>query len=133
MLETGIKAPRFTLYDQTGNPVFPSDYLGQKSCYALIKELYAGLHPLGCAFDGLYREFQQRSAAVTGVSRDSSASRLRFAAKHGPCHSVCCPTPRVTPCKCTGCGREKTVLKVGMGVVRATFIMDEREYIKNHA
>lgn len=107
MLETGIKAPRFTLHDQTGNPVLSSHYLGQKSCYALIKGLYAGLHPLGCAFDGLYREFQHRSAAVTGVSRDSSASRLRFAAKHGPLPFVLLSHPALDAMQMYGVWQEK--------------------------
>ena len=84
MLETGTKAPAFTLPDQNGEMKSLSDYQGQKVIlYFYPKDMTSGCTKQACAFGDLYPQFQEKGAVVLGVSRDSVASHKRFEEKYG--------------------------------------------------
>ena len=84
MLEIGSQAPDFTLPDQNGEPISLSDFRGQTVVlYFYPKDSTPGCTRQARAFAAVYEELQQLGAVVLGVSRDSSASHLRFIQKNG--------------------------------------------------
>ena len=80
MLQTGMKAPDFTLSDQNGNAVSLSGFLGKKVVlYFYPKDNTPGCTRQACAFAGSYEAFKARDVVVIGVSKDSAASHAKFA------------------------------------------------------
>ena len=126
MLTEGIKAPEFTLQDKEGNAVSLSDFLGQKVVlYFYPKDNTPGCTRQACAFASAYDDFRKKNIAVIGVSKDSVASHQKFAEKHN-LPFVLLSDPDLVAIKAYDVWQEKKMCgKVGMGVVRTTFIIDE--------
>ncbi|MBR6708396.1 MAG: thioredoxin-dependent thiol peroxidase [Clostridia bacterium] len=131
MLEVGNKAPQFTLNDKNGNPVSLSDFLGKKVVlYFYPKDNTPGCTRQACAFAGAYAEFQARGIEVIGVSKDSAASHVKFAEKHG-LPFVLLSDPERQAIEAYGVWQEKKQCgQVSMGVVRTTFVIDEQGNIE---
>ena len=131
MLTVGTKAPNFTLYDKNGTAVSLSDFLGKKVIvYFYPKDNTPGCTRQACAFAASYNEFKHKNVEVIGISRDSSASHIKFSEKYAlpfillsdPDHSVI---------ESYGAWQEKKLYgKVSMGVVRTTYIIDENGVIE---
>lgn len=108
MLEIGSQAPDFTLPDQNGEPISLSDFRGQTVVlYFYPKDSTPGCTRQARAFAAVYEELQQLGAVVLGVSRDSSASHLRFIQKT-VCPSACSPTRNGPSWRPTASGRRKS-------------------------
>ncbi len=131
MLQTGMKAPDFTLQDQNGKSISLSDFLGKKVVlYFYPKDSTPGCTRQACAFSGLYHEFQAKGAEVIGISKDSVASHIKFAEKY-QLPFVLLSDPELTAIQAYGVWQEKKNYgKVSMGVVRTTFLIDETGCIK---
>ena len=131
MLETGMKAPDFSLPDKNGNTVSLSDFLGKKVVlYFYPKDNTPGCTRQACAFAAAYDGFRQRDVAVIGVSKDSVASHLKFAQKHD-LPFILLADPELQAIQAYGVWQEKKLYgKVSMGVVRTTFIIDEQGNIE---
>ena len=127
MLKIGDKAPNFTLSDKNGQAVSISDFLGKKIVlYFYPKDNTPGCTRQACAFAGLYREFENRGAEVIGISKDSVSSHIKFAEKYN-LPFVLLADPERVAIEAYGVWKEKKMCgKVGMGVVRTTFIIDEK-------
>ena len=127
MLKTGDKAPDFALQDKDGNTVRLSDYLGRKVVlYFYPKDNTPGCTRQACAFAAAYDQFKNKNVAVIGISKDSVASHLKFAEKHG-LPFVLLSDPARRAIEAYGVWQEKKNYgKVSMGVVRTTFIIDEK-------
>ena len=125
MLEAGIKAQNFTLPDKDGNPVSLSDFLGKKVVlYFYPKDNTPGCTRQACAFAAAYEAFRSRNAVVIGVSKDSTASHQRFAAKYD-LPFVLLSDPERQAIEAYGVWQEKKMCgKVSMGVVRSTYVID---------
>jgi peroxiredoxin Q/BCP len=126
MLEIGQKAPQFTLNDKDGNAVSLSDFLGKKVVlYFYPKDNTPGCTRQACAFAGLYKEFEKKGVEVIGISKDSVASHVKFAEKYG-LNFILLSDPELDAITKYGVWQEKKMCgKVGMGVVRTTFLIDE--------
>ena len=84
MLETGTKAPDFTLPDQNGGMHSLSDYLGKKVIlYFYPKDNTSGCTKQACGFADRYPQFKEKGAVILGVSKDSVASHKKFEEKYG--------------------------------------------------
>ena len=131
MLKIGEKAPDFTLTDKNGKTVSLSDFKGKKVVlYFYPKDNTPGCTRQACAFAGLYSEFERRGVQVIGISKDSVASHVKFAEKYG-LPFVLLSDPSREAIEAYGVWQEKKMCgKVGMGVVRTTFIIDENGIIE---
>ena len=131
MLETGMKAPDFTLADKDGKQISLSDFLGKKVVlYFYPKDNTPGCTRQACAFAGAYTEFQKRGVEVIGISKDSVASHQKFADKFS-LPFVLLSDPERKAIEAYGVWQEKKMCgKVSMGVVRTTFLIDENGMIE---
>ena len=131
MLTVGQKAPDFTLCDQFGNQVSLSDFLGKKVVvYFYPKDNTPGCTRQACAFAGAYEAFKQKDVVVIGISKDSTASHVKFAEKYS-LPFVLLADPELEAIKAYGVWQEKKLYgKVSFGVVRTTFIIDENGVIE---
>lgn len=127
MLTVGQKAPDFTLNDQNGNPVSLSDFLGKKVVvYFYPKDNTPGCTRQACAFAGAYEAFKQKDVVVIGISKDSVASHVKFAEKYSLPFILLSDPERVAIESFGAWAEKKLYGKLGFGVVRCTFIIDEQ-------
>ena len=131
MLETGMKAPEFTLNDKDGNAVSLSDFLGKKVVlYFYPKDNTPGCTRQACAFAAAYEGFKSKDVVVIGVSRDSVASHQKFARKYD-LPFILLSDLELQVIQAYGVWQEKKLYgKVSMGVVRTTYIIDEQGNIE---
>lgn len=131
MLETGTKAPDFTLQDKDGNNVSLSDFLGKKVVlYFYPRDNTPGCTRQACAFAESYNKFKERDVVVIGISKDSTASHKKFADKHN-LPFVLLSDPELIAIQSYDVWKEKKLYgKVSMGVVRSTYIIDENGVIE---
>ena len=126
MLQIGMKAPDFTLQDKNGNSVSLSDFRGKKVVlYFYPKDNTPGCTRQACAFATAYTEFQKRDIVVIGISRDSVTSHVKFAEKHA-LPFILLSDPDRLAIEPYGVWQEKKLCgKIGLGVIRTTYIIDE--------
>ena len=131
MLEIGMKAPDFTLKNQSGDSVSLSDFAGKKIVlYFYPKDNTPGCSRQACAFAAAYEGFRAKDVAVIGVSKDSVASHLKFVQKYD-LPFVLLSDPELLAIQAYGVWQEKKLYgKVSMGVVRSTYIIDEQGIIE---
>ena len=125
MLQTGIQAPDFTLFDKDGNAVSLSQFLGKRIVlYFYPRDNTPGCTRQACAFAGAYKEFEARDVVVIGISRDSVASHKKFAEKY-ELPFILLSDPDRQAIEAYGVWQEKKNYgKVSMGVVRSTYLID---------
>ncbi len=130
MLETGIKAPEFTLSDQDGNQVSLSDFKGKKVIlYFYPKDNTPGCTAQACGFGEHYPQFQEKGAVVLGVSKDSMASHKKFQEKYSLPFTLL-SDPELSVIQAYDVWKEKNMYgKKTMGVVRTTYLIDEEGMI----
>ena len=131
MLEIGMKAPEFSLSEKDGNPVNLSDFTGRKVVlYFYPKDNTPGCTRQACAFAAAYEGFREMDAVVIGISKDSVASHQKFAQKYN-LPFILLSDPELEAIQAYGVWQEKKLYgKVSMGVVRTTFIIDEKGNIE---
>jgi peroxiredoxin Q/BCP len=132
MLEKGMKAPDFTLEDKDGNTVSLSDFLGKKVVvYFYPKDNTPGCTRQACAFAGAYKRFEEKGIVVIGISRDSVASHQKFAEKYS-LPFILLSDPERKAIESYGVWQEKKLYgKVSFGIVRTTFIIDEKGMVEH--
>ena len=131
MLEVNTKAPDFTLQDKNGNSVSLSDFYGKKVIlYFYSKDNTPGCTRQACAFAKAYDEFKKDNIVVIGISKDSVASHQKFAEKYN-LPFILLADPELLAIKAYDVWQEKKLYgKVSMGVVRTTYIVDEKGMIE---
>ena len=130
MLELNTPAPEFALPDADGKMVSLSDFAGKKVVlYFYPKDNTPGCTRQACAFAENFAEFKNRNIAVIGISKDSVASHRKFADKYNLPFTLLAD-PELQAIQAYGVWQEKKLYgKVSMGVVRTTFIIDEKGMI----
>ena len=130
-LDRGAKAPPFTLPDQDGRPVSLADFSGRKLIvYFYPADDTPGCTKEACQFNDNLHAFERAGVPVLGISPDDPASHVRFRDKYGlrfPLLSD--PDHRVMDAY--GAWGEKTLYgNTVVGVLRSTFLIDERGRIE---
>ena len=130
-MEIGMLAPDFTLLDKDGREVSLSDFRGKKVVlYFYPRDNTPGCTRQACAFAGAYAGFREKNVEVIGISRDSVASHVKFAKKYSLPFTLL-SDPDLKAIQAYGVWQEKKLCgKLGMGVVRTTFVIDENGKIE---
>ena len=130
MLETGTKAPDFSLPDQDGVMHSLSQYRGKKVIlYFYPRDNTPGCTKQACGFRDLYPQFTEKGAVVLGVSKDSVASHKKFQEKDQRSFPILSDT-ELQVIQAYDVWKEKKLYgKVSMGVVRTTYLIDENGII----
>lgn len=131
MLSIGTKAPEFTLEDKDGNKVSISDFKGKKVVvYFYPKDNTPECTRQACAFRNAYDGFKKEDVQVIGISKDSIKSHQKFAEKH-ELPFILLSDPDLVAIKAFDVWKEKKMYgKTALGVVRATYIIDENGIIE---
>lgn len=131
MLKPGTKAPDFSLPDQDGKIHTLSEYTGSKVIlYFYPKDSTPGCTKQACGFSELYPQFTEKGAVVLGVSKDSVASHKKFREKYNLSFTLL-SDPELTAIQAYEVWQEKKNYgKVSMGVVRTTYLIDEKGMIE---
>lgn len=127
MLEVGSKAPEFTLPDQNGEMHSLQDYKGKKVIlYFYPKDNTPGCTKQACGYSEHYPQIEEKNAVVLGISKDSVASHKKFEEKQGLTFTIL-SDPELEVIKAYDVWKEKKNYgKVSMGVVRTTYLIDEK-------
>lgn len=130
MLEVGTKAPDFKLPDQNGEMHSLKDYKGKKVIlYFYPKDNTSGCTKQACNFGELMPQFKEKGAVIIGVSKDSVASHKKFEEKYGLPFTLLSDVDRVAIEAYDVWKEKKNYGKVTMGVVRTTYLIDEKGVI----
>lgn len=83
-LKAGDVAPDFSLLDEHGRLVSLKDFLGKKVIvlYFYPKDFTSGCTAEACSFRDDYKLYEEKGAAVIGVSLDSVESHSKFSQKY---------------------------------------------------
>lgn len=127
LLEVGKKAPAFTLKDQNDEKVALKDFVGKKVVlYFYPKDMTSGCTREAQAFQGNLTRIRRKGAVVLGVSRDSTERHRRFAEKYDLRFPLL-SDPDAKVIRKYGVWQEKTLYgKKSMGIVRTTYVLDEK-------
>ncbi len=130
MLNTGIKAPAFSLPDQNGKVHTLEEYKGKKVVlYFYPKDDTPGCTKQACGFGERYPQFQEQDAVVLGVSKDSVASHKKFEEKYNLPFTLLAD-PDLEAIKAYDVWHEKNMYgNITMGVVRTTYLINEEGII----
>lgn len=131
MLSTGTKAPDFTLPDQNGELRSLSEFIGKKVVlYFYPKDNTPGCSKQAAGFAALADEYASKGAVIVGVSRDGVASHKKFEQNYSLPFTLLSDTSLDVIKKYGVWQEKKNYGKVTMGVVRSTYIIDERGVIE---
>ena len=126
-LSTGDKAPAFSGATDDGATISLKDFKGQK----LVIYFYPRDNTPGCTieaqgFEAKLSAFKKAGSAVVGVSRDTIKSHEKFRAKHDLTFPLISDEDG-SVCEAFGVWQEKKNYgKTYMGIVRSTFLIDEK-------
>lgn len=125
MIETGEKAPQFTLPDQDGNDVSLSDFAGKTVVlYFYPKADTPGCTTQACGVRDHLPNYAEAGAVVLGVSPDPVRRVKRFADKHALDFTLLADEDHAI-CEAYGVWAEKSMYgKRYFGALRATFVID---------
>ena len=130
MLEVGTKAPAFELPDQNGVMYALNDYRGKKVIlYFYPKDNTSGCTKQACGFSERYPQFTEKGAVVLGVSKDTVESHKKFVEKYGLAFTLLADPDRKVIEAYDVWKEKKNYGKVSMGVVRTTYLIDEKGII----
>ncbi len=131
-LEAGTPAPAFTLADKDGASVSLSDYTGTKVVlYFYPAASTPGCTTQACDFRDNLASLQAAGYVVLGVSKDKADALQKFAADEHLTFPLL-SDPELAVHHAYGTYGEKSMYgKTVMGVIRSTFVIDERGVIEH--
>ena len=130
MLEIGTKAPDFELEDQNGKTHKLSDYKGKKVIlYFYPKDNTSGCTKQAVGYSTNKKEFDKKGVVILGVSKDSVASHKKFEEKQNLTITILADPERKVIEAYDVWKEKKNYGKVSMGVVRTTYLIDEKGII----
>ena len=130
-MQIGDKMPDYLGLDQNGNPIKAENLRGQKVVlYFYPKDMTPGCTAQACSLRDGYEELRAQGYKVIGVSVDEAKSHLKFIEKNELPFDLISDTEH-TLVETFGVWAEKKMCgKTSFGVVRTTFIIDERGNIE---
>jgi len=130
-LKEGTKPPAFEGIDKDGNPIKLSDYSGKKVVlYFYPKDNTPGCTAEACNLRDNWDSFLQKGFAVIGVSPDSEKSHKSFASKYNLPFPLIADTSKKILTDYGVWGEKKMYGRSFLGVIRTTFVIDEKGIIE---
>ncbi|MBT8196318.1 MAG: thioredoxin-dependent thiol peroxidase [Bacteroidia bacterium] len=126
-LKEGDKAPALTGVDENGNKVKLSDYKGKKLIlYFYPKDNTPGCTAESCNLRDNFSMLKKKGFGIVGVSPDSEKSHLKFIDKFDLPFTLIADTEKELSKKYGTWGKKKFMGKEYMGIIRTTFVIDEK-------
>jgi thioredoxin-dependent peroxiredoxin len=130
-LKEGMKAPSFEGIDQSGNVIRSVDMKGKKVVlYFYPKDNTPGCTAEACSLRDNYDEFIKKGFVVIGVSPDSEKSHKGFAEKYSLPFPIIADTSKKIMNDFGVWGEKKLYGRSYMGVLRTTFVIDDKGVIE---
>lgn len=130
-LKEGMKAPLFEGIDQNGKLVKLTDQSGKKVIlYFYPKDNTPGCTAEACNLRDNYNSLLKKGFSVIGVSADSEKSHKGFAEKYSLPFPLIADTSKKILNDYGVWGEKKLYGKTYMGVLRTTFVIDEKGIIE---
>jgi peroxiredoxin Q/BCP len=130
-LEEGKNAPAFTLKDQDGNAVSLKDFKGSKVVvYFYPKDDTPGCTKEACQFNDNLRAFNKADVTVLGISPDKEEAHVKFRTKYKLKFPLLCDPDKKIMEKYGAFGEKMMYGKKVVGVIRSTFLIDEKGKIE---
>ncbi|HLA09737.1 MAG TPA: thioredoxin-dependent thiol peroxidase [Pyrinomonadaceae bacterium] len=131
MLKEGTPAPQFSLPDPEGNTVRLKDLRGEKVVlYFYPKDDTPGCTREACSFRDAFSKFKKRGIRVLGVSPDTEASHKKFATKYKLPFTLLADNDHSVAEAYGVYGQKKFMGRTYMGILRTTFLIDEKGKIR---
>jgi thioredoxin-dependent peroxiredoxin len=130
-LKEGEKAPSFKCKNENGQVISSEDYKGKKLVlYFYPKDSTPGCTSEACDLRDNYKLFQKEGYHILGVSPDSEKSHTKFIEKYKLPFSLLADIDH-SVAEAYGAWGEKSMYgKKYMGILRSTFIIDEKGIIE---
>ena len=130
-LTEGTKAPAFTGVDQNGDKVSLAQFKGKKVVlYFYPQDNTPTCTEQACNLRDNYAALQKEGIIVLGVSPDEVAKHKKFETKFTLPFTLLADTERTVIYKYGVWGEKKMYGKAYMGLLRTTFLIDEKGIIK---
>ncbi|SKF63845.1 thioredoxin-dependent thiol peroxidase [Mycobacteroides abscessus] len=130
-LEVGDKAPAFTLLDADGKKVSLSSYKGRKVIiYFYPAAMTPGCTKQACDFRDSLAELNEAGLDVIGISPDKPEKLAKFRERDGVNFPLLSDPDKATLTAYGAFGEKKLYGKIVEGVIRSTFVVDEKGNIE---
>jgi len=127
MLAEGDKVPKFEVNDSNGNKVKSTDFKGKKHLiYFYPKDFTPGCTTEADEFSKDYKKFQKEGIEIIGVSPDDVDSHEKFCKKMGIKYPLLADVEKEVSKSFGVWGKKKFMGREYMGVMRSTFLVDEK-------
>ena len=129
-LSEGARAPEFSLRDQGGKTVKLSDFRGQKVLlYFYPKADTPGCTTQSCAIRDARQDFRKLSVATLGISPDTPEDQKKFDVKYSLGFPLLADTDHAAADAYGVWGEKNLYGKKSMGIIRSSFLVDEKGVI----
>lgn len=126
-LAPGDKAPTFSLTDADGNTVRLADFKGQRVIvYFYPAAMTPGCTKQACDFQANLGSLQAAGYAVVGISPDKPAKLATFREHDALTFPLLSDPDRAVMTAYGAYGEKKLYGKTVVGVIRSTFVVDEK-------
>jgi peroxiredoxin Q/BCP len=131
MIKEGTTAPAFKTKDANGETVSLKDLRGQKVVlYFYPKDDTPGCTKEAYSFRDGFAKFKKRGITVLGVSPDNQAAHKKFETKYKLPFTLLTDTDHSIAEAYGVWGEKKFMGRTYMGILRTTFLIDEKGKIK---
>ena len=119
--------PKFELEDSDGNKVKSTDFKGKKHViYFYPRDFTPGCTTEADEFSRDYNKFKKYGIDVLGISPDDVDSHKKFCKKMGIPYTLLADTNKEVSKKFGVWGKKKFMGREYMGIVRSTFLVNEK-------